>query len=122
MKKNHSSEWGFTLIEMLIALVIVSISFSAVILSVNENARTLLKLQETVAANWVGEDIISRAQLGLLKANAGTEQMLNLNWRWELRVKSTENEFVQELQVTIYNQTQQKVVTVTGYNGVPHAV
>ena len=121
MREKQNTQWGFTLIEMLIALVIVSISFSAIILSVNENARTLLKLQETVAANWVGEEIITRAQLGLLKANAGTQRMLNQNWRWELRIKSTGNDFVQELQVTVYNQAQQKVLTLTGYNGVPHA-
>jgi general secretion pathway protein I len=112
---------GFTLIEMLIALVIISISFSAIILSVNENARTLLKLQERVGANWVAEEVVSRAQLGLLKANAGSQRMLNQNWRWQLQTKSTPNEYVQELQVTVYNPSEQKVLTLIGFNGAPHA-
>ena len=121
MKNKMRSQVGFTLIETLIALVILSISFSAMIFSVNENARTLRKLQETVVAGWVSEDVITRAQLGLLKANAGTQRMLNLNWRWELNAKVSSNEFVQELQVSVYNPAGEKVHTATGYNGVSHA-
>ena len=33
MKERQNTQWGFTLIEMLIALVIVSISFSAIIIA-----------------------------------------------------------------------------------------
>lgn len=117
--KPHAS--GFTLIEMLIALVILSISFSAIILSVNQNVRTLLKLQDTVAAGYVAEEIISRTQLGLLRANSGTQRMLNRNWRWELHGKATPNAQVQEIEVSVYNQQQNKVVTVTAYTGVSSA-
>lgn len=120
MKIRRKIQCGFTLIETLIALVIVSISFSAIILSVNENARTLRKLQETVTASWVAEDVINRAQLGLLKANTSTQRMLNQNWQWELKTKSTGNDFVQEIEVTVYNPAQQKVLTSTGYMGMPH--
>ncbi len=121
MRKIAASQRGFTLIEMLIALVIVSIAFSAIILSVNENARTLLKLEEKVAANWVAEDVITRAQLGLLKGASGTQRMLNREWRWETRLKSPGIDSVQELQVTIYNQRQIGVLTMTGYLGVRNA-
>lgn len=120
MKKQREIQKGFTLIETLIALVIVSIAFSAIILSVNENARTLRKLQETVTASWVAEDVITRAQLGLLKSNTSTQRMLNQNWKWELKTKSTGNDFVQEIEITVYNPAQQKVLTSTGYLGVPH--
>ncbi len=119
MKKYLEFQSGFTLIETLIALVIVSISFSAIILSVNENARTLRKLQETVTASWVAEEVITRAQLGLLKANTSTQRMLNQDWRWELKTKSTENQFVQEIEITVYNPAQQIVLTSIGYTGVP---
>lgn len=121
MRNIAASQRGFTLIEMLIALVIVSIAFSAIILSVNENARTLLKLEEKVAANWVAEDVITRAQLGLLKGASGTQRMLNRQWRWETRTKSSGIDSVQELQVTIYNQRQIGVLTMTGYLGVRNA-
>lgn len=122
MKKNRTvKQQGFTLIEMLIALVIISISFSAIILSVNENVRTLLKLQETVAASWVAEDVITRAQLGLLKTSSGSQRMLNKDWRWKIQAKNTENAYVQQIVVTVDNQSQNTVLTITAYNGVKSA-
>jgi general secretion pathway protein I len=121
LKKITPIQQGFTLIEMLIALVIVSISFSAIILAVNENVRTLSKLQETVAASWVSEDVITRAQLGLLKGNSGTQRILNKEWLWRIQVKSTENAYVQQLIVTVDNEHQVTVLTITAYNGVNHA-
>jgi general secretion pathway protein I len=121
MRIKRRVQNGFTLIEMLIALVIVSISFSAVIFAINESARTLLRLQERIAANWVAEEVLTRAQLGLLKANTGSQNILGHDWRWDLQIKSTGNDYVQALDINVYNQAQQKVLTITGYSGVPRA-
>lgn len=121
MSHSRPTQQGFTLVEMLIALLIVSISFSAIIISVNENVRTLMRLQEKVAASWVAEDVITRAQLGLLKANSGSQRLLNKEWRWRVITKSTENLYVQELQVSVDNQQQNTVLTMTAYNGVNRA-
>lgn len=118
MNNNKNNEKGFTLIEVLIALVIVTLSFSAIIYSVNQNVRNLVSLDDTVASTWVAEEVLTRSQLGLLKANSGTQRMLNRDWRWEIKIKSKSEQFLQELQINVYNQQKQKVLTMTAYNGV----
>lgn len=121
MKMNFHNQRGFTLVEVLIALLIVSIAFSAILFSVNQNVRTELRLEEKIAAMWVTEDVISRAQLGLLKANNGVQASLNKEWGWQLRTRATQNAYVQEIEVTILDPQKNTISVSTGYIGTSHA-
>ncbi|MBX9586046.1 MAG: type II secretion system minor pseudopilin GspI [Gammaproteobacteria bacterium] len=121
MKMNFHNQRGFTLVEVLIALLIVSIAFSAILFSVNQNVRTQIRLEEKIAAMWVTEDVISRAQLGLLKANNGVQASLNKEWGWQLRTKATQNAYVQEIEVTILDPQKNTISVSTGYIGTSHA-
>lgn len=121
MKKIAKNYSGFTLVEVLIALLIVSIAFSAILFSVSQNVRTALRLEERVAATWVAEDVITRAQLGLLKAGNGIENSLNKGWAWQIHAKVTQSAYVQEIQVTIQDQKQNTVLMSTGYVGMNRA-
>lgn len=107
---------GFTLIEMLIALVIVSIAFAAVIFSVNQNVRTLTYLQRKTAAIWLAEDVVTRAQLGLLRADTGTETLLKSPLNWRITQKNTQNASVVELTITVTDD-QGSLISVTAYKG-----
>lgn len=121
MKMNFNNQSGFTLVEVLIALLIVSIAFSAILFSVNQNVRTELRLEEKIAAMWVSEDIISRAQLGLLKAKNGVQTSLNKEWSWLINTKATQNAYVQEIEVTIQDPQKNTISVSTGYIGTSHA-
>ena len=59
-KKNNA----FTLIEVLIALVILAIALVAIIKAVGDNARTSSKIKDITIANWVGNDVIKNIQFG----------------------------------------------------------
>jgi general secretion pathway protein I len=121
MKKILHPNSGFTLVEMLIALLIVSIAFSAVLFSVSQSARTASRLEEKVAATWIAEDLITRAQLGIIKAGKGSQRSLNKNWQWEIRSKFTQSTSVQEIEIFILNQNQETVLTKIAYVGINRA-
>ncbi|MDQ2993600.1 MAG: type II secretion system minor pseudopilin GspI [Pseudomonadota bacterium] len=109
---------GFTLIEMLIALIIVTVAFTAVIFSINQNVRTLHYLQRKTAAIWLAEDVITRSQLKLLRANSGSETMLSRHLNWRIESKSTESAAVVELRVTITDiEDQSTLLSMTAYRG-----
>lgn len=115
IKKRES---GFTLIEMLIALVIVSVAFTAVIFSVNQNVRTLLALQRKTAAIWLAEDVITRAQIGFLRADSGSDTLLTYPMRWRITSKNTQNPKVIELTVTVTDAENQSILMKqTAYKG-----
>jgi general secretion pathway protein I len=58
---------GFTLIEVLIALAILSISLTAIIKSTSQNIKDTIYLQDKTIANWVAMNALNEARLGLTK-------------------------------------------------------
>ena len=107
---------GFTLVEMLIAMVVLAVAFSAVLMSINENVRTLLYLENKTTAIWVADDVMTQAELGLLSTGAGKITMLNHTWYWRVQTKPTENEQVEEILVSVSEQPNESaVVSLNGY-------
>jgi len=110
---------GFTLLEVLIALVIISIAFAAVMSSINAGSRNFMHIRDKTSATWVASNVIAKAQLKLLNnAESGFENMMGSDWRWSLEKNTTPNANVNELIITVFSpQSGQKVSTVTGYLG-----
>lgn len=84
-----SKSSGFTLIEVLIALVILAVAFTAIIAALGNSARGMNQLQEKITAHWVAQNVLAGEQIGLIAAPksgekiSGSMQMLNKNWYWE---------------------------------------
>lgn len=113
------SEKGFTLLEVLIALVLLAVSFSAVFYSLTVTTHQLISLQDKTAAQWVGMNIIAKVQLGLIESKggeSGIEPMFSSNWRWQLTVNSTENPLITILRVGVSKENSTGTqVQLTGY-------
>lgn len=112
-------EKGFTLLEVLIALVIISIAFAAVMSSVGNASRNFIHIKNTTASTWVASNVIANAQMNRLNGvTSGFESMLGKDWRWSLLIKQTPNPDVQEVEVTVYDvQTGKSATKLTGYLG-----
>lgn len=65
MKIRHKQR-GFTLIEVLIAVVIIAIGMSAVISSATNSVRVSTHLREQLALRWAASNIIARMRCGQL--------------------------------------------------------
>ena len=94
---------GFTLIEVLIALVILSIAFAAMIHSVNQQVRNLQYLNDKTTSLWVASNALAEAQLGLVGADdtIGQETQLHQTWYWQLKIESTQNDTIERLRVDV---------------------
>lgn len=103
---------GFTLIEVLVALAILSIALTAIIKSTAQNIKDTLYLQKKTIALWVGNQIINEIQAGLRKLPTAPDSikdksiMLNENWSWEASLKPTPNPRIQEINVAVYQQAR----------------
>lgn len=65
---------GFTLIEVLVALVILAIALGAVIKVGGESAQTLQQLRADTAATVIAEDLCARLRLAAEAPPLGTKQ------------------------------------------------
>ena len=90
MKQNNS---GFTLIEVLIALAIVSISLGALISISTQDISRAERMQKSMIANWVAQNQITEHRLSNKKIKAGSTKgsilFAKYDWEWELSVSRT---------------------------------
>ncbi len=75
------SENGFTLIEAMVAMVILAIAAAGIIRASEAHVDTIHALEQRTAARWVAENALAEASLGI----AGPDQQAMLNWNWTAR-------------------------------------
>ncbi len=102
MKKN-----GFTLIEVLIALAIVTIAFTAILSTSAHSLRNTQYLQNKMIANWVAAKVINdiRAKfLSLPTTEPLTDEttMLAKKYSWQAKLQTTANPHIQKINVTVW--------------------
>jgi general secretion pathway protein I len=99
---------GFTLIEVLVALAIVSIALTAVIKVSSQNIKNTFYIQEKTIALWVASDIINEIRVGLIKAPEEPDlledkkEMLSQSWSYSAGLKNTPNPHIKEVNVDVY--------------------
>src|SRR3546814_16719180 len=85
---------GFSLIEMLVAVAVLSLVALALLNLAGENTRTALVVEENVLAGIVADNRAVEAMLaapGELSAHAeGTESAGDREWRWTPRASAPE--------------------------------
>ena len=113
---------GFTLIEILIALAILSISLTAIIKSTSQNIKDTIYLQDKTCANWAAQNLLRAAKLGLVKLppepSAYKQETLLLNTTWEVRgnLQPSNNPRIRRIQVWVNKKTaKQPIIVVYGY-------
>jgi general secretion pathway protein I len=117
--QRHS---GFTLIEVLIALAILSIALTAIIKATAQNIRNTAYLQNKTLAAWVAEEVINETRVGLLKLPLAPDQleqethMLHQTWQWRAYLTPTANPHINEIHVSVQQpDTDAVIVNLMGY-------
>lgn len=111
--KNNS---GFTLIEVLVSLAILSIALTAIIKSTSQNIRDTYYLQQKVIATWVATRIMNEARAGLINLSKSDEmseetEMLAQSWIWKANLEETPNPNIQELHVAVFHKDSDQEIT-----------
>ncbi len=101
---------GLTLIEVLIALAIISISLTAIIKAVTQNIRATTYLQSKSIALWIGQEIMNDVQLGVIKLADEREDgvtavnMLGRDMFWRATEAETGNKHISKIRVRVYER------------------
>ena len=100
MKKNIQK--GFTLIEVMVALLILSIGLGALLVASAQNIKTYQRLEAHMAENWVSLQNINLLRLGLIQfndnqAHFSKTKILNQMVYSKLEKKSTNLTFMKQI-------------------------
>jgi general secretion pathway protein I len=96
---------GFTLIEVLVALVIVTVGMSAVLATLTSSADTTAWLRDKTFAEWVALNRIAELRLQTQRLTTGKStgdmELAGRKWRWEQEVTKLEVPGVQRIDVRV---------------------
>jgi general secretion pathway protein I len=97
---------GFTLVEVLVALVIVAIGLAALMITVSSTARTSGALRDKTLAQWMALNRISEVRLNLNKFGQNTDtgelDFGNRTWHYDTRYFDTSIPSMKRVVVRVY--------------------
>jgi general secretion pathway protein I len=110
VKRGHArtvrSCRGFTLVEVLVALMIVAIGLAALMLTVSSTARTSGYLRDKTLAQWMALNRLSEVRLNLTKFGQNTDTgeiyFANRTWHFDTRYFDTSISTMKRVVVRIY--------------------
>ncbi len=103
-------EIGFTLLELLIALVVLAVAGFTVSARVGEIVQQTFALERKAVAEWVAQNAAHRARLehsdGSEAISTGTDRervvMGRRDWQVETQVRSTQHPWLRRVEVRVY--------------------
>jgi general secretion pathway protein I len=106
MRRPRSSSAGFTLVEVLVALVVVAIGLAALMLAVSGTARTSGYLRDKAIAQWIGLNRLTEVRLNTNKFGANTDAsevtFANRTWHYDTRYFDTQFTSMKRVSIRVY--------------------
>lgn len=103
---TRSAQRGFTLLEVLLALVIFAGASLALISSLNGQMQASSQIQELTMGGWVADNYLAEQQLNPVSEDGSTKgktEMAGRSWSWESKVSHRDELVVQTITVTLEN-------------------
>ena len=120
----HTRARGFTLIEVLAALVIVALGMLGVIQAVTQTVRNGTYLREKTLAHWIAMNVITERRLMNEPPQVGETsediEFANQRWRWTLKVTQTQVASLRRMDVSVRPAEKPEgtaLTTVSGFYG-----
>jgi general secretion pathway protein I len=103
---RHSRRHGFTLVEVLVALVVVALGLTALMVAVNGTARTSGFLRDKSLAQWIALNRLSEVRLNVTKFGQNTDtgelDYGNRKWHYDTRYFDTSMASMKRVVVRVY--------------------
>ena len=111
---------GFTLLEVMIALLVVTLGLGAVINTTSESGWKSAQLKQRTIASWVAQNqiVLYRAKRSWnnTKTRSGEVEMANVEWVWRMKISTTDDPSLRRLDVDVYLKGDDAIKTsITGF-------
>lgn len=122
MPARYSNEHGMTLIEVLVALLVVSIALAAAIRSVDAGVVNTDYLKQRNIAHWVAMNHANELQLGLRTAKSNSQyetEMAEQTWQVQSKAAPTADSSVLRVEINVKKDrdTESSLASMITYVG-----
>lgn len=124
--RQPKKQKGFTLLEILMALIFISLPLAAITQSITGYVGDAAYLKEKTLAHWVAMNKLTELQVlrewpSKSSTHDGKTLMAEQNWSWQYRVSSTPEESMRRVDIDVYalGSKDDVITTLTAYLGKP---
>lgn len=113
--KTSQKRFGFTLIEVVVALAVITIGLSAVIKATGIVTKNTAQLNERTIAMWVAQNAMAEFELDLEgeanKETKGTEEMAGVEWHWSKTIDDTQDPDIKRVEIQVRRESKTSAQT-----------
>jgi general secretion pathway protein I len=111
---------GFTLLEVMIALLVITLGMGAVINTTSESGWKSAQLRQKTIATWVAQNQITKYRAnriwGDANSQSGKVEMANVDWTWEMKISATDDPSLRRLDVEVFIEGEDGLkASLTGF-------
>ncbi len=120
MHRKIQGKRGFTLIEVMVALLVITISLFAILNSTSSVAWNASYLKEKTIANWIAQNQVAlyraKRTWSSVSNTSGQVSMANAEWDWKMHISKTPNPNVRMIDVEVFRDGTDTISgSATGY-------
>ena len=114
---------GFTLLEVLIALLVLALALLALSRTAANQVDTFGALRERTIAGWLAADVLAQTRLATpfpaIGTSDGRRRFGGRDWRYDVVVQGTPATSIRRIDVHVYAPDDPKspIATLTGFGG-----
>lgn len=114
---------GFTLLEVLIALLVLAIALLALTRTASVQAEQFATLRERTLAGWLAQDLLAETRLASALpptgSSNGTRRFGLRDWRFEVRVQGTDIATIRRIDVRVFDagDREHALAQLSGFAG-----
>ncbi|MGK0270932.1 MAG: general secretion pathway protein I [Cocleimonas sp.] len=125
LKRNTTSkkhQQGFTLLEVMVALLIVAVALGGAVKVIGNAAANSSRMNNKTFANWVALNQIAELRIGKewpkFGEKKGDSEMAGRKWAWQQISIKTDDDNIRRIEVSVWSEDDKKsspFVTVVGF-------
>lgn len=101
---------GFTLLEVMVALVILAVGMSALVRAAGSNASSAAYLKSRTFAQWVAANRINEIRLQHQWPATGSQSgrvfFAGVEWAWRQKTQNTQDKDIRRVDVTVQRESE----------------
>ena len=111
---------GFTLLEVMIALLVITLGMGAVVNTTSETGWKSALLRQKTIATWVAQNQMTRYRANRIWGDAhsqsGKVEMANVDWVWKMKISATDDPSLRRLDVEVFIEGEDALkASLTGF-------